>query len=123
MYSYSPRVSPPGPFLFVRVSPSETSAPIGVHAILDTGADNSALPASAVEQLRLPQVDAGMVGGIDGHMSLEPLFAVFVSIEAGPPEEVEVHSFPMPFAVLGHDILNQYHITLDGPNLTLTVTR
>ena len=44
-------------------------------------------------------------------------------LRPGPPEEVEVHSFPMPFAVLGRDILNQYHITLDGPNLTLTVTR
>ena len=123
MYSYSPRVSPPGPFIFVKVSASAATNPMNVHALLDTGADSSALPVDVAGQLGLPQVDAGLVGGINSRRVLEPIFVAFLSVEEGPPEEFEVYSFDLPFAILGRDVLNQYRITLDGPNLTLTITR
>ena len=47
----------------------------------------------------------------------------FISVGDGPPAELEVYGFDLPFAILGRDVLNLYHITLDGPNQTLTITR
>ena len=123
LYSYSPRVSPPAPFMFAKVSASEAANPMNIHALLDTGADSSALPADVAELLGLQQVDAGFVGGINSPRALEPIFLAFISIEDRPPIELEVYSFNLPFAILGRDVLNQYHITLDGPNQTLTITR
>ena len=123
LYSYSPRVSPPAPFIFLRVSAPESANSMSVHALLDTGADSSALPVDVVGQLGLQQVDAGFVGGINSQRVLEPIFVAFLSVGAGPPEEFEVYSFELPFAILGRDVLNKYHITLDGPNQALTITR
>ena len=96
---------------------------MSVHALLDTGADSSALPVDVAGQLGLQQVDAGFVGGINSQRVLEPIFVAFLSVGDEPPAEFEVYSFELPFAILGRDILNHYHITLDGPNQTLTIAR
>ena len=123
MYSYSVRVSPPGPFLFVRVAASEASVPMNVHALLDTGADSSALPEDIIGLLGLQQINAGFVGGLGEARSLEPIYEASISMEEGHHENMEIYGLNLPFALLGRDVLNQYHITLDGPNQTLTITR
>ena len=123
MYTYSPRISPPGPFLFVRIAASEASVPMNVHALLDTGADSSALPKDIIALLGLQQTNAGFVGGLAEARSLEPIYEALISIEEGYQENLEVYGLNLPFAILGRDLLNHYRITLDGPNLTLTISR
>lgn len=123
MYNYSPRIIPPAPFLFAGFSATNTSGAMSIHALLDTGADSSALPIEVIEQLGLQQVDAGFVGGINEPRALSPIFAAFVSLAGSAPSEIDVYGLALPFAILGRDVLNHYHITLDGPNLTLTIAR
>lgn len=123
MYSYSSRVSPPGPFLFVRVTAPEASVPMNVHALLDTGADSSAIPKDIVGLFGLQQTNAGFVGGLAEARYLEPIYKVSISSEEGHHENMEIFGLNLPFAILGRDVLNRYHITLDGPNQTLTITK
>ena len=54
---------------------------------------------------------------------LEAIFSAYISVEEGPSEYLEFYSIDLPYAVLGRDILNRYHITLDGPNQTITIAR
>ena len=123
VYRYSGRVNPPAPFVTIQVSASATSQPINVRALLDTGTDYTAVPNYAVEYLRLEQVDSDFTLGVIGPGSYEPLFRTFILVENYPAHEVIANSFDLPYAILGRDVLNQYHITLDGPNQTQTIAR
>ena len=122
-HRYSSRVSPPASFLTIQVSASENSEPINVPAMVDTGADNSAVPSYAAGYLKLEEIDTEFTRGILGPGSYEAVYRAFISIDNRPAHDVKTNSFDLPFAILGRDVLNLYHITLDGPNQTLTITR
>ena len=96
---------------------------MNVHALLDTGADSSALPNDIIGLLGLQQINAGFVGGLTESRTLGPIYEASISIEEGHQEDLEIYGLNLPFAILGRDVLNHYHITLDGPNLTLTIAR
>lgn len=123
MYSYSRQQEPPAPFLDIRVSAAAESEPVNVRAILDTGSDATALPDDTLKELGVEPVDSKLIGGISGEKFLAAVFDVFIALEQDEPAKVEVYSWYDNYAILGRDILNKYVITLDGPNLTLTIDR
>ena len=81
------------------------------------------MPGYVPGYLKLEELDPEFTKGVIGPGSYESVFRAFISIENFPPHEVSASSFEMPYAILGRDVLNQYHIALDGPNQTLTITR
>ena len=123
MYKYSSLVSPPGPVLPVRVSASVQSNPIRVPALLDSASDVTILPQEILTMLGVESVDSAFSDGVFGPVQTGDVFRVFIAVEQDAPESFKVLGWRGRFALLGRDVLNHYHVTLDGPNLTLTIAR
>ena len=68
-------------------------------------------------------VDSALSDGVFGPLQTEDVFKIFLAVEQDPPEGFRVLGWRGRFALLGRDVLNRYHITLDGPNLTVSITR
>ena len=73
--------------------------------------------------LRVESVDSALGEGVFGSLQREAVFEVFIAVEQDAPERCTVLGWRGRFALLGRDILNLYHITLDGPNQTLTISK
>jgi len=92
-------------------------------ALVDTGADQTVVPARLVTDLRLVERDAVEVRGYDGTARTLSTYLVRLQVRDLPPIDVEViASSDVPNVVLGRDVLNRYTITLDGPAGRLTVS-
>ena len=92
-------------------------------ALLDTGCDISIIPLGSANELGLEVKGTGTLEGVTGDVADLPTFEVYLSVNPNAQEKLEVMGWHEDFAILGRDILNNYHITLDGPNLTLTISR
>lgn len=123
MYRYSSLVSPPGPVLPIRVSASAESSPIRVPALLDSASDITIVPLEILAMLGAEKVDSALSDGVFGPLQTGDVFEVSIAVEQDLPVSFRVLGWRGRFALLGRDVLNQYHITLDGPNLSLTITR
>ena len=73
--------------------------------------------------LGVESVDSALSEGVFGSLQTGAVFEVFAAVEQGAPERFRVLGWRGRFALLGRDVLNQYQITLDGPNQTLAITR
>lgn len=106
---------PPAPVLPVHVSGiNRSGAGLLLHALVDTGADCSVIPARLVRTLRLPLVDKVSVKGFAG--KAEPLAVHAVQMRvAGRRLLARVVAFGTE-PLLGRDILNQFELRLDGPS-------
>ena len=80
------------------------------------------MPSYIPGYLKLEELEPEFTRGVIGPGSYGRVFRAYISIANYPAHEVNASSFEMPYAILGRDILNHYHITLDGPNLTLTIS-
>jgi hypothetical protein len=124
MTSYSLLFTPPAPVVEVVVQNPRTRRMRAVlPAILDTGADVSALPALVIERLRLYEMHRMLVAGIDG--TLRPVFSFGVHVHIAPDIRIPVEVIPCghEFVILGRDVLNQLVLRLDGPALSLEIER
>jgi predicted aspartyl protease len=116
MIPYNTQFDPPAIVLSVTIVGIVHRRPrIELSALIDTGADITAVPESLVERLKLYPV---------GRLQLEDANAVKTSIftyEAKmamvgePAKKMEVIVTPYPFVILGRDWLSDYYILLDGP--------
>jgi predicted aspartyl protease len=116
MIPYNTQFDPPAMVLPVTVAGVVHRRPrIELSALIDTGADVTAVPESLVERLKLYPV---------GRLQLEDANAVKTSIftyEANmamigePAKKIEVIVTPYPFVILGRDWLSDYYVLLDGP--------
>jgi hypothetical protein len=89
---------------------------------LDTAADRSVLPLTAVGELELPQVRELLVTGVGGQILTLPTFLVQLELRQLPPRTVEVLASPdEPFVLLGRDVLNAFQILLNGPQQFLQI--
>ena len=107
----------------MRISGAAQTRAVTVPALVDTGSDVTSIPLAAAQALGLLPVGPALVEGVAKAQIERTIFAAFLSIEQGEPERFEVIGWPEDIALLGRDILNKYVITLDGPNLTLTIDR
>jgi hypothetical protein len=91
-------------------------------AQLDTAADLTVIPSRLVNELQLDQLGELPILGVGAHLATLPTFLVQIQIRDLPARVVEVvASHDEPYVLLGRDILNQFRITLDGPNLLLEI--
>ena len=123
MYRYNEDIEPPAPYCDVLVSNPNLSRQVNLPALLDTGCDISIIPLDSANELGLEVKGTGALEGVTGDVADLPIFEVYLSVGRSTRERLEVMGWHEDFVLLGRDFLNNYHITLDGPNLTLTITR
>jgi predicted aspartyl protease len=90
---------------------------------MDTGSDASAVPLELAGNLGLQLLGTRAVQGVAEGQTIRQIFEAFLSIDQRALQKFEVVGWHEDFVLLGRDILNNYHITLDGPNLTFTIAR
>ena len=123
MHRYNEDLEPPAPYCDVLVSNPNLSRQVNLPALLDTGCDISIIPLDSANELELEVKGTGALEGVTGDVADLPTFEVYLSVNQSTREKLEVMGWHEDFAILGRDVLNHYRITLDGPNLTLTITR
>jgi predicted aspartyl protease len=122
-YRYNRQVVPPGPYVHVkvgRVDAIETT--VIVPALIDSGADRTVIPMSLARDLALAQAGVIEARGLNQISSTMPVYVVRIGIADVPMVPIDVLGADgEPYVLLGRDVLNRYHITLDGPQLLCTI--
>jgi hypothetical protein len=120
-YGYNRQVVPPAPFVYVTLRCVETGREIAqLPAQIDTAADRTVLPGNCVQDLGLLPLDELPVGSFGGQVLLLPTYRVEVGIHGLAPMMIEaIAHADEPFVLLGRDVLNQYHLILNGSQLFL----
>ncbi len=122
-YAYNSQKQPPAPFVLVTVGHPLTGAELrDLPAQLDTGADCTIVPQSVFEALGLYSSGTWKVKGVGGIEDELEFYPVALGIHRFPPRHVEVLAhWNEPWILLGRDILNDFRIVLDGPQLRLEI--
>jgi predicted aspartyl protease len=122
-YNYTRQVSPPAPFVYLTLSCVQTGRELWQQpAQIDTGADRTVIPKTLVEELGLVPLDEVPVSGFSGEVLLLQTYCLQVQIHNFAPKQTEVIAHAsQPFILLGRDLLNQFRIVLDGPQLFLEI--
>ncbi len=121
MIPYNRHLEPPAPFVDVTVAHPITGQQLPLPAKLDTGADLSAIPISAVEQLRLLPVRTISVTGYSGNVLPVLTYALALNL-AEARFRIEVIAIAEPYVLLGRDVLNYFYTRLNGPDLTFDLS-
>ena len=95
--------------------------PLLFPAKLDTGADISAIPVSAVNQLRLLSIRTIPVEGYSGDAIPVQTYALVLNV-ASARFRMEVIAISESHALLGRDVLNYFYTRLNGPDLTFDLS-
>jgi hypothetical protein len=122
-FRYSEDVTPPAPFVHVKVRPLDGGVEPGwLPAQLDSAASRSVLPLRVAEEAGLVPADQIPIVGVGGHTTTMPTYLVQIEIRLLVPLTVEaVAHEDEPFVLIGRDILNQFRVLLDGPNLVAEI--
>ncbi len=122
-YAYTRQVDPPAPFVHVTIRPPiDGVAGLELPAQLDTAADLSIIPGRLVDSLGLIPLEMMSVLGFGGHLQTLPTYLVEIRVRGLDAALVKVMaSEDEPYVLLGRDVLNQFSIRLDGPNLALEI--
>jgi hypothetical protein len=89
-------------------------------AQIDSAADRTVLPGNCVQDLGLLPLDELPVGSFGGQVLLLATYRVEVGIQGLAPMIIEAIAHPEePFVLLGRDVLNQFLLVLNGPQLFL----
>ena len=121
---YQFHVLPPAPFASVSVrTPDGAAAVTNLPAQVDTAADRTVLPQSVVDGLALVPIRQIQLIGFGVVPASFPVYLVTLALPTFAPISVEVTAAAgEPWVLLGRDVLNRYAVTLDGPNLRLTIS-
>ncbi len=123
MWQYDKTVTPPAPFLDVLLrSPTNAALAITVPAKIDTAADITAIPETALESLRLQAGDEIPVSGYDGRLATVHTYFVILEVAQARFRIAEVVVTPERYALLGRDVLNHFYTHLHGPDLTFDLS-
>lgn len=87
-----------------------------VIALIDTGADITAVPESLVEKLKLYPIGRVQLEGANAIKREVYTYEAQIIGPDGSRKNLEVVLSPYPFMILGRDWLVDYHLYLDGPN-------
>lgn len=124
MIPYDTQFDPPAIVLSVTIAGVVHRRPrIELSALIDTGADVTAVPESLVERLKLYPV--GRLQLEDANAVKTPVFTyeANVAMAAEPVKKMEVVVTPYPFVILGRDWLSEYYLLLDGPGQQYQISK
>ena len=90
-------------------------------ALLDSGANATAISARIVSSLGLQQLGEHRVSSTIGTESLRPFFVMDLDFLGRRYRNHPVFLSDRTYVIIGRDILNQHRITLDGPKLRFSI--
>ena len=115
LYGNTQRGTTPGPEVDITLSsPRDPSKATHVVAILDTGADMSAFPERALLALGQLARSSRKIRDTSTTVRRATIFANVIFGE-WPLTDQEFAVLPVPYAIIGRDILNAYSLTFHGP--------
>jgi predicted aspartyl protease len=117
-YAYESQGNAPhAPFMQVLlINPIDKSQRITCKALLDTGACYTHVPLRFLRRIRVRVAGrAKSFIGFGGEKKSTP-YVISVRLDE-QSFETEVWSWDKDFVLVGRDLMNRYHIELDGPNL------
>ena len=121
MIAYSQEFDPPAPIVEVPVAHVRTRPRVKLPAILDTGADVTAIPESLVDRLKLYQVGRMYVEDVNGYTELVKTYVIRLVIAGHIIPEHRVLVTGLDFVVLGRDLLNKFYLLSNGPEQTFAI--
>ena len=108
--------------LLVRIGVPFSQNYEAIPALLDCGSDQTLIPGTIVNKLKLNVVHDVTLANVTGRLVSFPTFLADLAFDALPARRCLIAAVDfVEYAILGRDFLNHYKITLDGPNLTLNI--
>ncbi len=117
---YSSDFYPAMPVVDILVKPEVNEHGINLTAIVDSGADNTMLPANILDQLNVSKTQTAWMTGVSGSRVAVNLYWIFVQIGDFQPIYTEVIGIQnRDEVIIGRDIINQFAVLLNGPAHTI----
>jgi predicted aspartyl protease len=123
MIHYDTKFDPPAMVIPVLVAGVVHRRPqVELSAVIDTGADVTAVPETCVDRLKL--YPFGRLQLEDARAVKTPVFTYEARLAwlDKPTIKMEVVLTPYPFVILGRDWLQDYYLLLDGPGQQFHLT-
>ncbi len=121
MFPYNETFTPPAPALQVEVRNAQTGISQIVLAKLDTAADGSIIPDKLVRTLELITYDEILAISFDGGLQRRASYLIDLVLAGYVFTELEVVSAPLPYLLLGRDVLNTMVVIFNGPQLLFEI--
>ena len=120
-YAYDQACSPPAPVVLLTIRlPERGEQELRVNVLVDTGADMSVVPPTLVGTLGALPAGEHTIQGIGG-ASIEDVPAYFLEFELDGHRDLVEGIACGDRIIAGRNWLNSFHITLDGPQETLSI--
>ncbi len=120
---YSSDFYPAMPVVDILVKPEVNEHGINLTAIVDSGADNTMLPANILDQLNVSKTQTAWMTGVSGSRVAVNLYWIFVQIGDFQPIYTEVIGIQnRDEVIIGRDIINQFAVLLNGPAHTIEIS-
>jgi hypothetical protein len=117
-FPYHRNFEPPASALAIEVfAPDDPDRREQVLAQLDTGADISAMPLRLVTVWQMEPLSEIIVSGFDAVPKAVRTYTVGIELPDVHVRRSEVILIAGDHALIGRDILNRFHVNLDGPEL------
>ena len=121
MFPYDLNFLPPAPALDIEIRNPQTGATQIRLAKIDTGADGTVIPKDIVEGLGLLDFDQLLSVGFDGSLQVQTSYMIDILLPGKIFTDIEVITAPLPYVLIGRDLLNQLVMTFDGPQRLLSI--
>lgn len=119
---YNPRYDPPAPFLKILIANRlQRRRRVTLSAMVDTGSDVTAIPSHLIQPLDLYPTGKIFLEDVTLQTMAIHLYGIRLTIMNTVFDDFEVITTELDHALVGRDLLNQFHIELDGRSQRLTV--
>jgi len=111
------------PVVDIYVKPEVNEDGINLTAIVDSGADNTMIPTSILDQLNVSKTQTAWMTGVSGGRVAVNLYWVFVQFGDFQPIYTEVIGIQnRDEVIIGRDIINQFTVLLNGPGHCIEIS-
>ena len=115
-YSYSKAYRPPAPSLDIEIiHPNRPEVSVEMRGKNDTGGDITTIPTTILSQLQIPPAREVLAIGYDGTESRQRTHLVHLDLVGSRCAYLEVMATSGDQVLIGRDLLNQWIVTLNGP--------
>ena len=123
MIEYDRRFDPPAPVVQVTVRHIvQQRRRVTTSALLDTGSDVTAIPASLVQRLQLVPFSRLQLEDVNGETRMVLTYSVELSIGELTLPRLEVIQTGLDQIIVGRDVLNHLYVLLSGPELAFSLS-
>jgi predicted aspartyl protease len=122
MFPFDGKFDPPALTIPVKVAGVVRTRPrTALLALIDTGADITAIPDVLKDRYQLYPIGRLQLEGVAGITSIAYTYEANMTALDQPARPMKVVLTHFPFVILGRDWLRHYHIYVDGPGSRFAV--